>query len=496
MNPTPARQGSGRALGLLAFAQFIVAIDYNIVYVALPDIGRELNFSAQSLQWVVTAYAVAFGGLLLLGGRAADRLGPRRMFLSALLVYGVASLVGGLTTSGEVLVAARAVQGLGGAFLFPATLKLINTTFDEGPARNRALATWGAAGSAGLAFGALLGGVLTEYLGWAWVFFVNVPLALAAAFAAPRWLRPDSPAERGSGFDVPGALIATAGVTLLVLGLVSGPEAGWLSVRGAGSLVAGLALLGVFLLVERRTRDPLVPLRMFGNRSLVAAMLVIFLYLGVTSGQYYLFTTYLQNVLDYEALAAGLAFLPPGLLSALGGGPVAAWLVNRLGTRTTLTIGMLITGVGLAMVALAFSADGSFLALLPGIVVWGLGGGVALTTLFVSAASGVAPQEQGIASAMASTAQQIGAAVGLAVIVAVANAGLDTGASDLPTGEVVDGLRTAGLVGAGIAVAGALIALAIRPPAAPAPAPVPDAPAAVPDEPGAGEVTGSGRRVS
>ncbi|WP_279581897.1 MFS transporter [Fodinicola feengrottensis] len=240
-------QRTGPRLALLAFAQFLIALDYNIVYVALPDIGRALTFTPQTLQWVVTAYAVGFGGFLLLGGRAVDRLGARRLFVAGLLLFGAASLVGGFASGTATLVAARAVQGVGAALLSPATLSLINTSFAEGAARNRALAIWGACGSAGLAAGAVLGGVLTNVWGWRSVLFVMAPIALAAALLAPLVLAVDSRRQAG-GFDVLGALLATTGSSLLVFGLVSGPEAGWASVRGAGAMVSGVTLLAAFLL--------------------------------------------------------------------------------------------------------------------------------------------------------------------------------------------------------------------------------------------------------
>ncbi|GAA1698955.1 hypothetical protein GCM10009765_55500 [Fodinicola feengrottensis] len=288
-------QRTGPRLALLAFAQFLIALDYNIVYVALPDIGRALTFTPQTLQWVVTAYAVGFGGFLLLGGRAVDRLGARRLFVAGLLLFGAASLVGGFASGTATLVAARAVQGVGAALLSPATLSLINTSFAEGAARNRALAIWGACGSAGLAAGAVLGGVLTNVWGWRSVLFVMAPIALAAALLAPLVLAVDSRRQAG-GFDVLGALLATTGSSLLVFGLVSGPEAGWASVRGAGAMVSGVTLLAAFLLVERRVRDPLAPLALLRNRSLLTAMLVILI-----------FQSSLGRVLPLHQLSAGRA---------------------------------------------------------------------------------------------------------------------------------------------------------------------------------------------
>jgi len=304
------------ALALLAFAQFVVALDYNIVYVALPDMGRELGFTAQSLQWVVSAYAVGFGGFLLFGGRIVDRFGARRTFVLGLTLFGLSCLAGGFAGTPGALVAARAVQGLGAALLTPATLALINTSFAEGAERNRALSVWGAAGSGGLAAGALLGGVVTNAWGWQWVLFLLVLPALGAAAAARPVLASGGGRAAGrGGFDVAGAVLATAGSSLLVLGLVSGPEVGWGSVRGAGALIAGLVLLALFVIVEKRTADPLVPLRLFGNRSLVTAIGVILVFQSALGGAYYLFTTYLQDVLGYNALQAGLAFVPLTLVS-------------------------------------------------------------------------------------------------------------------------------------------------------------------------------------
>ncbi|NEB08305.1 MFS transporter [Streptomyces coelicoflavus] len=458
-------------LALLAFAQFIVAVDYNIVFVALPEIGSALGFSTQSLQWVVSAYAVAFGGFLLLGGRAVDRLGARRMFILGLVIFGLSCLLGGFAESPGVLITARAVQGFGAALLTPATLTLINTRFAEGPERNKALAVWGACGSGGLAAGALLGGVLTDAWGWEWVLFVLVPLALFAAAAAPGTLAPD---ERGSdargSFDAVGAILTTAGSSLLVLGLVSGPEAGWGSVRGAGSIVAGIVILAVFTLVENKTSNPLVPLRLFGNRSLVTAILIILVFQSALGGSYYIFTNYLQGVLGYDALEAGLAFVPLTIISMGASLKLAGLLLGSWGPRATLFTGMAVNGIGMIVLAIAMSTGASFWALVPGLIIWGVGGGVTFPAMFVCAASGVAPQEAGVASALATTSQQIGGAAGLAVLVAVATAGLS---GDAPAvADVSDGLRTAMWIGGAASVIGGLLAFTLKKPGTAAPEPV------------------------
>ncbi|WP_436774478.1 MFS transporter [Yinghuangia sp. YIM S09857] len=466
---------TGPILALLAFAQFIIAIDYNIVWIALPDIARDLGFSATSSQWVVSAYTVVFGGLLLLGGRAADRLGARRMFMIGLGLYGASSLVGGLAQDPGVLIAARAVQGAGGALLGPAILKLLNTSFAEGPERNRALSVWGAVASAGLATGAVLGGVLTAQLGWEAVFYVNAVLAIPAVIAAPRLIPAAASADAAAtgrsqrpsgarGFDLPGAFLATIGVALVVFGLVRGPEEGWGTAQGSGALVAGVVIIVLFLVVESRTHDPLVPLRLFGNRSLAVSMAVGFVYFAAGGAEYYLLTTYLQNVLGFSALEAGFAFLPLGLASVVGGGKVAAPILNRLGVRAALFAGLAVLGTGMALIAIGMDANGSYGEVVPGIVVYGLGVGMGWTALFAAAASGVRAAEQGVASAVATTAQQIGAAVGLAAFVAAANRGLGAAPTDA---AVVDGLRFAGWTAAAALVAGAFLAFA-RGPEAPA----------------------------
>ncbi|MFE3560555.1 MFS transporter [Streptomyces sp. NPDC059193] len=452
-----AAAGTGLLLALLAFAQFISAIDYNIVYVALPEIGRAVGFDAQNLQWVVSGYAVAFGGFLLLGGRAADLLGHRRMFVTALTLYGLSSLAGGLADEPGLLVAARAVQGLGGAFLLPATLSLIATTFTEGAQRNRALAIWGGAGAVGLALGSLLGGILTNYLGWESVFYVNVPLALGAAAAAFAIIPADAPRERGRSFDLMGALTATIGITALVYAVVQGPEAGWGSTETIFAFLGGALFLGLFLLIETRTAHPLMPLSLFRNRSLVAAMGIAFVFMGTFGAQYYFFTVYLQNVRGYGAMATGLAFIPSALVGMVGT-KLSEKLLGKVGPRTTIITGLLVGAAGMAVLALAMSPNGGYPILLPGVVLLSLGQGLAWTAMFVAATSGVDARHQGIASAMASTTQQVGSAVGLAVLIAIANSGVNTASGP----ELVPGLRAAGFTAGALTLLGVGIALTLR----------------------------------
>ncbi|MET7644199.1 MFS transporter [Streptomyces sp. NPDC005426] len=434
-----ARRGrtSAAPLALLAFAQLIISVDYNIVYVALPRIGSGLGFSAQHLQWVISAYAVAFGGFLLLGGRACDLFGPRRMFVLGLGLYGVSSLAGGLATGPGLLIAARAVQGVGGAFLFPATLTLIGTLFAQGRERRRAYSVWGAAGGSGLVVGALLGGVLTQLLGWRSVLYVNVPPALIAGVAAFRLMAPDTARRAGRRIDLPGALTSTLGVTALVVALVQGPDSGWLSATVVLSAAAGGTLLAAFVVIEARTHDPLMPLRLLRGRGLRTGMAVTFLFMATIGSLAYFLTVYFQSVLGYDALHTGLAYLVP-MLAITAGSLLAGRISARLGTRTAMTGALASGAAGTAMVALAMSADGTYAVLVPGFLILGLGQGAGYTLMFGAASAGIAGHEQGIASGMASTAQQVGGAVGLAVLVGVAGLGEHTSAA-----ATVDGTRTA-----------------------------------------------------
>lgn len=452
------RRRTGPTLALLAFAQLIVSLDYNIVYIALPEIGRELQFSPQTLQWVISAYVVVYGGFLLLGGRAADLLGRRRMFLFGLAFYAVASLVGALATEPGLLIAARAVQGLGGAFLFPATLSLVTTTFAEGRDRNLALSVWAGAGASGLVLGSLLGGVLTQAFGWESVFLVNVPLALVAMAVALPLLPADGPRGTGRRFDLPGALTVTAGSTAVVFALVQGPESGWDAPVVVVAAGLGVVLLAAFAGIERRSPDPLMPLRMFRNRNVSAGVATTFLFTATFSSIAYFFTVYLQSVHGYSALAAGLAFLAPCaaiLVGSLSGGRLA----TRFGVRATL-VGSLVLGVaGAVAMALAMAPDGSYLALLPGLVVLSLGQGVVFTVMFAAAATGVPADQQGVASGVASTGQQVGTAVGLAVLVAIANIGTHGLAGEPLRVAASDGMRTAVLLAAAGIVVMVLVAL-------------------------------------
>lgn len=437
----------GSTLALLAFAQLIISIDYNIVFVALPEIGEQLGFTSQSLQWVVSSYAVVFGGFLLLGGRASDILGRRRMFVIGLAVYALASLIGGCATSFGVLIAARAVQGIGGALLFPATLSLVTTTFAEGRARNRALAVWSGAGAGGLALGSILGGVLTQGFGWESVFFVNVPLAILAIALAFPLLASDAKFERGRKFDLPGAVSATGGATLLVFTLVQAPEAGWLSVQTLVSAAVSVVLLGLFVVIEHRSSEPLLPLILLRNRNLATGTILILLFTATFGSMLYFLTVYFQDARGYGALKTGLAFLLPTAI-VMCGNALGGRLLGKIGSRNTLIASLSVLAVGTALLWLALTPDSSYLDLVPGLVLFGVGGGVTFTALFATASTGVAEQQQGIASGVVSTGQQIGTAVGLAVLVAIANSAAARAASETASAASAIGVRAASLTAA------------------------------------------------
>lgn len=450
------------ALALLAFAQLIISLDYNIVYVALPEIGSQLGFSAQTLQWVISAYAVAFGGFLLLGGRAVDLFGPRPVFVLGLALYAVSSLAGGLATTPILLILARAMQGLGGALLFPATLTLVSTGFTEGRERHRAFAIWGTAGGSGMILGSLLGGVLTDAFGWTSVFLVNVPLAGAAALLALALVPRAVAGRAGRRFDLAGALTATVGSTLVVFALVQGPESGWTTPVVLSAAATGLVVLASFVAIEARSTDPLLPLRLLRGRDLSTGTLVTFLYMATFGSLLYFLTVYFQTVLGYDPLRTGLAFLIP-MAAIVVGAQLAGRFATWRGTRTTMIASLVIGGLGTAIVGASLTVHGSYLALLPGLVVLGVGQGAGYTLMFGAATSGTPSHQQGIASGVASTAQQVGGAVGLALLVAVANA--DTGGLTGPalSAATTDGLRTAVFcAAAGIAVC-ALVALGFTP---------------------------------
>ncbi len=419
---TSQRPHLGWTLFLGCLAQFMVILDVSVVNVALPSIHTALHFSEQDLQWVVNAYTVTFAGFLLLGGRAADLLGRRRVFVSGLILFGLASLGGGLATNQLELIVARAIQGLGGAIIAPASLSILTTTFEEGAPRNRAVGIWGAMGGAGGAAGVLLGGVLTQYLGWRWILFINVPIGLLAATAAARLLLEGRDRSRARSFDFSGALSATIGLSLLVLGIVRTDVTGWGSVQSLGIMAAGLALLGVFVAIEARFADhPLMPLRIYRSRTLSASNIVVLAIGAATFAMWFFLSLYLQQVRGYSAIRTGLAFLPM-TLCIVGGSTFASRAVTRVGTKPLLVAGLLCLGAGLTLYS-GLTPDGNYFmqVLLPSLLV-AIGIGLSFVPVTISAVAGVAPQEAGLASGLVNTSRLFGGALGLAVLAALATA--------------------------------------------------------------------------
>ena len=446
---------------LVAVAMLIVSLDQYIVVVALPEIGRALDFSDQTLQLVISAYAVASAGFLLFGGRAADLLGRRRVFVTGLTFYTVGSLIGALAPSSGILLVGRATQGLGGALVFPATLALVNTGFAEGRPRNHALAVWGAAGAAGLVLGVLLGGLLTQLLGWRAVFSVNVPLAAATALLALRFIPPDGVRVSGRHFDLPGTVSATTGVTLLVFTLVEGPQLGWTSPAILGCAVLAVCAFMGLIAIEARSRDPLVPASLLANRDLCIAVLIAFLFWATFGSVLYFLTLYLQDVHGYDALQTGVAFLLPTTI-VLSGSALAGNLVTRIGVRTTMLGALAIGSLGALALGLAMSGESSYAGLVPGLVGISIGDGIVFTAIFIAASTGVADAEQGIASGITSTSTSIGAVVGLALLVLVANAGTEGVHGEALRQATADGLGRAVYVIAAAIAGTALIALNLR----------------------------------
>ncbi|MCX4822645.1 MFS transporter [Streptomyces sp. NBC_01142] len=461
-------------LALLSFAMLIVSLDQYIVVVALPDIARDLGYSAQTLQSVISAYAVVSAGFLLFGGRAADLLGRRRILATGLALYAGAALVGGLATGPGTLLAARAFQGLGGALVFPTTLALINTTFAEGRARNRALGVWGGSGAAGLVIGVLLGGLLTQAFGWEAVFLVNVALACPALLLAFVLIPRDREREKGRTFDLPGALSVTLGVTLIVFALVQGPGLGWLSPGILVSAAAGLLLLGAFVIIERRSDDPLMPPGLLSNPNLITGVVIAFMFMATFGSVLYFLSLYFQEILGYDALQTGVGFLIPTAV-VVAGSTTAGQLVTRFGLRRTLAAALAVGALGAVALGLTISPDGTYIELVPGLVALSIGDGVVFTTMFIAAATGVSDRQQGTASGIASTGSGAGAAVGLALLVLVATAGLDGLSGEQLRVATADGISTTLFVVAGGIVLTFLVALhrCPTPPEGEQPAPVP-----------------------
>jgi EmrB/QacA subfamily drug resistance transporter len=453
----PLDDGTGRltkaawaALLVLCAALFLDAMDVSSTGVALPSIREDLGMSTSSLQWVVSAYVLGYGGFLLLGGRAADLLGRRRMFLISLSVFVVASGLGALTNDGTLLIATRFIKGVSAGFTAPAGLSIITTSFAEGPARNKALSVYTATGATGFSLGLVFSGLLTE-IGWRWVFLAPVPVALAVVLAATRLVPDDGRPERSSGrFDVAGAVGVTAGMLALVYTVVEAPDQGWASARTLGGLALAAAILTAFVLHEQRSASPLVRLGILRSGSLVRANIGAMALIGAWFGFQFIVTLYLQNLRGWSALETGLAIFPGGLLVALLS-PRVAPLIERFGAIRLAGFGLASTAIGYALF-LPIGLDSNYVvAMLPTFIFAGLGFALAYGPLNVAATNGIAPEEQGLAGGLVNTSFQFGGAVVLAIVTAVNNANGGVGSAQ----SVLDGFHAALIVSVIVAVIGA-----------------------------------------
>jgi len=469
VNTTDSRR-RWSALALIVTAQFMVILDVAIVNVALPSIKTDLGFSQSSLQWVVSAYAIFFGGTLLLGGRLADLLGRRRLFIGGLVLFAATSLLCGIAWSEGSLIAFRAAQGLGGALLAPAALSLLMTTFTEGRERNLALGIYGAASGSGAAAGVLLGGVLTSYLSWTWIFFINVPVGIAAALLAPVLLRESRPDLGHRHFDIRGAVTVTGGLMLLVYALTRATTDGWSSPATIGSLAGATALLAAFVGLEARSPWPLLPLRLFRKRTLAAANVSMAIIGAVAFSEFFVLTLYLQDVLRYSAVQSGLAFVGfAGTVVVVSN--IAQIVVGRIGVRATLTAGLLVSALSVGLLTRLPVHGHYFWDLFPAFVLGGAGMGLSFVPVTIGGLSGVDRADAGIASGLINTSRQVGGAIGIAATTAIAAAATGSSVGTAGKAAALDhGFQVALVVLAALLVVGAgIAALFLRAPqAAPA----------------------------
>jgi EmrB/QacA subfamily drug resistance transporter len=413
----------GLALTVLAFSQLMIVLDSTIVNVALPAVSQALEFSRADLQWIVNSYTLAFGGFLLLGGRLADRFGRRNFFMIGLAIFAIASGLGGLAQSQEVLIAARALQGFGGALMAPAALSLLTVIFSEGEERNKALGVWGGIAAGGAAIGLLLGGVLVQYLDWRWIFFVNIPITVLVLIGTMKFV-PESNEQHVNGFDVGGAITVTGGLVALVYGLVRGNELGWTSTETLLTFAVAVVMLTVFVLLQRHGRNPLVPFRIFERRNVVGADLAVLMVGAGMFGMFFYVSIFLQDILGFSAIKTGFAFLPVSLVIMASAG-VASALLTKVGPRRLAVPGMIVAGTGMLLLT-RIHPGGSYLSdvLIP-LMVMASGMGMTFVSLTAAAVAGVPERDSGLASALLNTGQQIGGALGLAMLTAVSEARMD-----------------------------------------------------------------------
>jgi len=406
----------GIALTVIASAQLMIVLDATIVNIALPQLQRDLGFSETGLSWVLNAYTLTFGGLLLLGGRAGDILGRRRMFIVGILLFAFASLLGGFAQSAGWLLAARALQGVGGAIASPTALALISTNFDQGPERNRAFGVFAAVSGAGAAIGLIAGGMLTEWLSWRWTLFVNVPIGIALALLAPRYIRES---ERHLGrFDIAGALTSTAGMVALVYGFIRAAEQGWSDTLTLVSFGLAAVLLSAFVLIERGSAQPITPLHMFADRDRSASYVIMLIFAAAMFGMFFFLTIFTQNVLGYSPLRAGFAFVPITVAIAITA-QIASRVLPRTGPRILMIIGGTCSTTGLLLLTRISEGSAYVTGLLIPMVIFGLGMGFIFVPVTIVALSSVDAHESGAASGLLNATQQVGGSLGLAVLVTV-----------------------------------------------------------------------------
>ena len=447
------------ALALLSVVQFMVVLDIAVVNVALPSIQVDLGFSQENLQWVISAYALTFGGFLLLGGRAADLLGRRRVFLLGLLVFSVGSVLAGLAWDEVSLIGARAVQGLGAAVISPAALSILTTTFSEGRDRNVALGVWGAVGGFGGAAGVLLGGVFTETLSWQWIFFVNAPVGVAAMVFTP-FLLGESRNASAKRFDVVGAVLVTGGLATAVFAITQANTYGWSSAKTFGLFAAAAVALAAFVAVELRSEDPLMSFSIFRIKTVAGANAAGFILSTATMAMFLMLTLYMQQVLGFSPMQTGVAYLAVAV-SVIVWSAVASSLVTKVGVKPVLVVGMAIVTLGLLYFT-QVSADGSYVRdLLPGFLVIALGMGFSFVPISIAALAGVESNDAGLASGLINTSQQIGSALGIAVLsaVAVAQTSDATRAGERRAEALTAGFHAAFWAGAAVAAAGVVASL-------------------------------------
>src|SRR5262245_690429 len=449
-------------LVLVCFAQFMVVLDATVVNVALPSIQKDLGLSEANLQWIVNAYTLVFGGFLLLGGRAGDLLGRKRLFLFGLVVFTAASFLDGISTSSGMLIGARALQGLGAAFISPAALAIITTTFEEGAERAKALGVWAAIAIGGSAIGLVLGGALTQLFSWPWIFFINVPVGVAVFFLSLRMLPESRDEALERNFDVAGAVSVTAGLMTLVYAIVEAGEKGWTSGRTLGTFALAAFLLVAFVVIELRAKAPLVRLSIFRTRSLSAANVSMFLVASGLFAMFFFNTLYIQRVLGYGPLEAGLAFLPftAGIMVSAG---LASRFTPTIGVRPVAITGMVVTAAGMLLLT-QLPVDGSYAAnVLPALILTSLGLGCVFVPLTLVATTGLEPSDQGLASGLFNTSQQIGGALGLAVLSSLA-ASATSNSTGSEQQALVDGFHVAFAGGAVFVVLalGALVSMLRR----------------------------------